>query len=116
MDFPYSDGDAIPVEVEAGSVVLFNGYLLHRSLPNRAKSGYRRALVNHYMSAESLLPWHFPSKDDFRDIVMVAGKDPYTFKGTVNKSEVHVRPNGEGGCGDPGLNVAAKPEKSLASA
>ncbi len=54
--FPYSDEDAIPVEVPVGSVVFFNGYTLHRSLPNTAKSGYRRALVNHYMSAQSLRP------------------------------------------------------------
>lgn len=33
--FPYTDDDAVPVEVKAGSVVFFNGYLLHRSLPNR---------------------------------------------------------------------------------
>ena len=37
--------------------MFFNGYLLHRSLPNYAPAGFRRALVNHYMSAESLLPW-----------------------------------------------------------
>ena len=55
--FPYTDEDSIPVEVKAGSLVFFNGYLLHRSFPNRAQSGYRRVLVNHYMSAESLLPW-----------------------------------------------------------
>jgi ectoine hydroxylase-related dioxygenase (phytanoyl-CoA dioxygenase family) len=57
IEFPYTDADSIPVEVKAGSLVFFNGYILHRSLPNRAKSGYRRALVNHYMSAQSLLPW-----------------------------------------------------------
>ena len=45
--FPYTSADAVPVEVKAGSIVFFNGYLLHRSLPNRAPSGYRRALVNH---------------------------------------------------------------------
>ena len=80
--FPYRDDDAVPVEVKAGSIVFFNGYLLHRSLPNRAKSGYRRALVNHYMSAESLLPWKLPQEGehmaiaDFRDIVMVAWPRP----------------------------------------
>jgi len=56
--FPYSEEDEIPVEVPAGAIVFFNGYLLHRSLPNRAPAGtYRRVLVNHYMSASSLLPW-----------------------------------------------------------
>jgi phytanoyl-CoA hydroxylase len=37
--FPYRDEDSVPVEVKAGSIVFFNGYLLHRSLPNYAKSG-----------------------------------------------------------------------------
>ena len=32
--------------------------LLHRSLENSGKHGYRRAFVNHYMSAESLLPYY----------------------------------------------------------
>jgi len=45
--------------VPAGAVVLFNGYLLHMSLPNTGRRGLRRALVNHYMSAQSLLPWLF---------------------------------------------------------
>ncbi|MEZ4677657.1 MAG: phytanoyl-CoA dioxygenase family protein [Caldilineaceae bacterium] len=85
FDFPYTDDDAVPVEVKAGSIVFFNGYLLHRSLPNRAAGGFRRALVNHYMSAESLLPWHMPENPvgmavhDHRDIVMIAGTDPYAY-------------------------------------
>jgi len=37
--FPYKDEDAIPVQVKAGSIVFFNGYTLHRSLPNTASSG-----------------------------------------------------------------------------
>lgn len=41
MDFPYADDDAVPVEVKKGSIVFFNGYLLHRSLPNYAQSGFR---------------------------------------------------------------------------
>lgn len=102
--FPYSDDDAIPVEVKAGTIVFFNGYLLHRSFPNRAQSGYRRVLVNHYMSAQSLLPWNLPKKGegmalaDYRDIVMVAGCDPFAYKGTEDIARAGVRPSGEGGC------------------
>jgi hypothetical protein len=102
--FPYSNDDAIAVPVRAGSIVFFNGYLLHRSLPNRATSGYRRALVNHYMSASSLLPWSLPENGtrvalhDYRDIVMIAGRDPYGYKGTVDLAVPGVRPSGEGGC------------------
>lgn len=106
VNFPYCDEDAIPVEVKAGAVVFFNGYTLHRSLPNRAKSGYRRALVNHYMSAQSLLPWSPPrpgdpgmAKLDMRDIVMVAGTDPYAHKGVEERTKPHVRAAGDGGCG-----------------
>ncbi len=110
-EFPYTNDDAVPVEVRAGSIVFFNGYLLHRSLPNYATGGFRRALVNHYMSAESLLPWMLRPEDghigiaDFRDIVLVAGSDPYAFKGTEERTSPHVRPSGEGGCGNSERNA-----------
>lgn len=110
-NFPYRDEDAVPVEVKAGAIVFFNGYLLHRSLPNRTTTGYRRALVNHYMSAESLLPWLPPPEGqrvaihDYRDIVMVVGKDPYAYKGVENIVEPHVRAFGAGGCGDAKMNL-----------
>ena len=102
--FPYTDEDSIPVEVKAGSLVFFNGYLLHRSFPNRAQSGYRRVLVNHYMSAESLLPWRGPKEGqhmaiaDYRDILMIAGEDPYGWKPLEELAAPKVRPSGEGGC------------------
>ena len=105
--FPYGDADAVPVEVEAGSVVFFNGYLLHRSLPNRAPAGtYRRALVNHFSSCETTLPWQRPAenesvaKTDYRDIVVVAGADPYAYKGLKDIAKPIVRPSGDGGCVD----------------
>ncbi len=102
--FPYTDADSIPVEVKAGAIVFFNGYTLHRSFENRAASGYRRVLVNHYMSAESLLPWQSFSEGtrialaDHRDIVMIAGKDPYAYKGTEDINQPSVRPTKQGGC------------------
>jgi phytanoyl-CoA hydroxylase len=97
VGFPYSDDEQVPVEVAAGSAVLFNGYLLHRSLPNTTRSGFRRALVNHYMSAESLLAWSH-AREDFRDVVLVAGKDPYAYKGVERLASPQVRPEGVGGC------------------
>jgi hypothetical protein len=52
-------------------------------------------LVNHYMSAESLLPWNqdgkLPPTGDLRDIVMVAGTDPYVWKGIVNANRPYLR-------------------------
>jgi phytanoyl-CoA hydroxylase len=121
INFPYTDDDAVPVEVKRGSIVFFHGYLLHRSLPNYARTGTRRSLVNHYMSAESLLPWNAPRAGermgtlDYRDIVMVAGKDPYAWKGTEERATAHVRPSGEGGCGDPRLNTAMQVAQPLDS-
>lgn len=102
--FPYQESDSIPVEVKAGAIVFFNGYLLHRSFENRAQSGYRRVLVNHYMSAESLLPWQAFEDGmriaiaDHRDIVMIAGKDPYGYKGIEDINTPSVRPTKQGGC------------------
>lgn len=102
--FPYTQNDEVPVEVKKGSVVFFNGYTLHRSLPNKTQDAFRRSLVNHYMSAESFLPWRRPNDNismamaDYRDIVMVAGKDPYPERGLENISKAYIRPSGEGGC------------------
>lgn len=94
-DFPYRDEDAVPVEVPAGAVVFFHGYLLHRSLRNRRPSGFRRALVNHYMSAESLLAWDSSGQGvavrDNRDIVLVAGTDPYAYKGLEDRHRPYIR-------------------------
>lgn len=101
--FPYTEADEVPVEVKKGSIVFFNGYLLHRSLPNRTKNGYRRSLVNHYMSAQSFLPWAYEegrsmAMQDYRDIVLVAGKDPYAHRGITEKAKASIRPSGDGGC------------------
>jgi ectoine hydroxylase-related dioxygenase (phytanoyl-CoA dioxygenase family) len=96
FDFPYDDRDARPIEVAAGSVVFFNGYLLHKSLRNQRRIGFRRALVNHYMSAESLLPWWRPGgpsppTHDLRDVVLVAGSDPYASRGYEDVNRPYVR-------------------------
>jgi len=102
--FRYREQDAVPVELPAGAALVFDGYLLHRSLPNTGQHGMRRALVNHYMSAESLLPWFPPGEHepmgttDHRDILLVAGEDPYAFRGTADLMRPHVRPDGQGGC------------------
>jgi phytanoyl-CoA hydroxylase len=103
-EFPYRDDEAVPVEIPAGTALIFNGYLLHRSLENSGRHGYRRALANHYMSAESLLPWRPPREGehmgmvDYRDIVMVAGEDPYAYKGTEEIAKPYSRPDMDGGC------------------
>eukprot|EP01121_Diplochlamys_sp_Union-15-3_P016777 TRINITY_DN5775_c0_g1_i1.p1 TRINITY_DN5775_c0_g1~~TRINITY_DN5775_c0_g1_i1.p1 ORF type:complete len:286 (-),score=48.02 TRINITY_DN5775_c0_g1_i1:34-891(-) len=94
--FPYDDKDAIPVELKAGSAVFFNGYLLHKSLKNKTTDKYRRAFANHYLSAESLLPWNWDGRikghvEDNRDIVMVTGDDPYAHKGLEDNFYPFIR-------------------------
>lgn len=88
--------EMVPVEVKSGSVVFFNGYTLHSSLSNKTNDCFRTALVNHYMSAESMLPWDQDGKlaptEDLRDIVLVAGEDPYAWKGKVDLNKPFLRP------------------------
>ena len=89
-------GQSIPVEVKKGAVVFFHGYTLHSSLRNKTTNCFRTALVNHYMSAESMLPWdqdgNLPPTEDLRDIVLVAGEDPYAWKGIVDATKPYLRP------------------------
>jgi len=91
-----AQGEPVPVEVKSGSVVFFNGYTLHSSKSNKTENTFRMALVNHYMSAGSMLPWDQDGRleptEDLRDIVLVAGKDPYAWKGTVNVNKPYLRP------------------------
>ena len=95
----FDDTAQIPVPVRAGSVLFFNGYLLHRSGPNRSAERSRRVLVSHYMTAQSLLPWHRPpegvdvARHDHRRIMLVAGHDPYPWKSTdpFTAADIHVR-------------------------
>lgn len=97
--YGFDDSRAIPVEVPAGSVVFFNGYLLHRSLKNRT-AGFRRALVFHYMNAWSLLPWKTNGTVHGLDIplldsraVVPVGPDPYADRGySMPPSVVFLRP------------------------
>lgn len=92
----YKKEEVIPVEVKNGSVVFFNGYLLHSSQRNKTSNNFRTALVNHYMSSESMLPWDqdgkLPPTEDLRDIVIVAGKDPYAHKPIVDMNKPYLRP------------------------
>ncbi len=92
----YGADGPVAVEVEKGSVVFFNGYTLHSSKRNKTANRFRTSLVNHYMSAESMLPWDqdgkLASTEDLRDIVMVAGEDPYAWKGIIEANKPYLRP------------------------
>jgi phytanoyl-CoA hydroxylase len=93
--FPDDEARARPLEVSAGGVVIFDGYLLHRSLPNTTKGELRRALVFHNMRAESLLPWddegRMPPTSDMRDVFLVRGEDPYAWRGTADVLVPYLR-------------------------
>jgi len=94
--YPEDPASEVVVEMAPGDVLFFNGYLLHSSRANRAPAGtYRRALVHHYLSAESYLPWDLggmiPHTEDNRDIVMVRGDDPYAWKGIENNNRPYLR-------------------------
>jgi phytanoyl-CoA hydroxylase len=83
--YGFDESAEVPVEVKAGTVVFFNGYLLHRSRKNRADI-FRRVLVNHYCNAWSLLPWNLEEGErvanaDRRKVLPVSGADPYAWKG-----------------------------------
>jgi len=97
--YGFDESEETAVEVGAGTVVFFNGYLLHRSKKNRSQ-GYRRVLVNHYMNAYSLLPWQIRDGEnvataDRRGVVMVSGKDPYAWKGyEAPEHQFFLRPTG----------------------
>ncbi len=80
----FDDDNEIAVELRAGSVLFFNGYLLHRSRKNTS-GRYRRALVNHYMSTQSQLHWRLDEEladgsrhgSDNRSVHVVCGEDPH---------------------------------------
>ena len=82
-----------------GSVLFFNGYLLHRSKRN-ASDRYRRSLVNHYMSTQSPLHWCLDEElegggkhsSDNRSVHVVCGEDPYAYLGyTTPANAVYLR-------------------------
>ena len=94
--FSFDDSAKKALEVKSGSVIFFNGYLLHSSFRNRSRI-CRRSLVSHYMNAYSVLPYRFSphansTPDDDRKVELVTGVDPYAWKGVEDQdSEVFLR-------------------------
>lgn len=99
--WPWPSEGGVAAEVSAGTVLFFNGFTLHRSLDNRRSTGFRRALVNHYMSARSPLPWASGNSrfapDDYRDIVMVSGRDSFADRGLEDLAVPYLRPESRTG-------------------
>ena len=97
--FPQPIADAIPIALAPGSAVFFNGYLLHSSFQNVRPSGFRRALLYTYASAETLMAWSprndpVSSYEDYRDYTMVCGEDPYAWKGIRDIGRAYLRSPG----------------------
>jgi len=44
---------SVPVVMEAGDVLFFNGQLIHGSYPNTSQNRFRRALIGHYIAGEA---------------------------------------------------------------
>jgi len=95
----FDESNEITVELRAGSVLFFNGYLLHRSRRNTS-THHRRALVSHYMSTQSPLHWCLDQElagggrhdSDNRSVHVVCGEDPYAERGyTVPANPVYLR-------------------------
>ncbi|MGV3618242.1 MAG: phytanoyl-CoA dioxygenase family protein [Fimbriimonas sp.] len=51
--------DPIPIHMEAGDVLFFNGSLVHGSGPNRSPDRFRRSLIGHYLTADAQQVTHF---------------------------------------------------------
>ena len=43
----------VPVDMQAGDVLFFNGQLVHGSFPNTSSDRFRRALIGHYIAGEA---------------------------------------------------------------
>eukprot|EP01084_Bolivina_argentea_P066507 121234_1 len=91
--------EAIPAQVKSGDAVFFNGYTLHMSKRN-VSNRFRLSFANHYMSANSMLPWNYDDRlegyvRDARDIVMCCGNDPYEYRGieSLETTKPFVREN-----------------------
>lgn len=60
---PIPDGTPIvPVPMQPGDVLFFNGQIVHGSFPNTTSDRFRRALIGHYIHAEAekVADWYFP--------------------------------------------------------
>ena len=54
--------EPVPVALEPGDVLFFNGQLVHGSYPNTSQNRFRRAMIGHYAvgEAEAIANWYHP--------------------------------------------------------
>ena len=57
------DLPVVPVEMDPGDMMFFNGSLIHGSLPNESTDRFRRALIGHYIAGEAktVAEWYHPA-------------------------------------------------------
>jgi len=55
----------IPLDLQPGDTLFFNGSLIHGSAPNTSRAQFRRAFICHYVpsSAKEMSHWYFPLHD-----------------------------------------------------
>ena len=49
----------VPVNMESGDVLFFNGSLIHGSYPNQSKDRWRRSFIGHYVGMSTVRLGHF---------------------------------------------------------
>jgi phytanoyl-CoA hydroxylase len=51
--------EVVPVDLEPGDVMFFNGSVIHGSYPNPSKDRFRRAFIGHYVGESTVKLGHF---------------------------------------------------------
>jgi phytanoyl-CoA hydroxylase len=92
--YGFDSSGTMPVEIDAGSVLFFNGYTLHKSMLNRSAQ-LRRTFICHFANAWSLVPWAVEpgthAWNDDRTVVPVTKWDPYFWKGYNVPESIELR-------------------------
>lgn len=76
---------------------------LHPAAPAHDSVVMHDTVSEALIEPESPLSWKVPegvasARWDYRDVVLVAGEDPYAYKGIADASRAYVRPDKDGGC------------------
>lgn len=75
---PIPEGsEIVPVIMQPGDVLFFNGSLVHGSLPNRSRTRFRRSLIAHYIegNTERVARWYHPALRMDGTVIDVATSD-----------------------------------------
>jgi ectoine hydroxylase-related dioxygenase (phytanoyl-CoA dioxygenase family) len=62
---PPTGMSVVPVDLQPGDTLFFNGNLIHGSYPNTSRDQFRRSFICHYVgvSAKEMSHWYFPLHD-----------------------------------------------------